>query len=391
MSQDENAIREMVAELGDVDFLINDSSGLIITSSYLAAYLRLPVALKVLIKAGSSLDFNAGGVTTRMLCLNSPRLVGALKASGIELSAAELGAHYIQTTSDPSALSDLGSIAASVLNDYADDSGDFTERTSDILGDERGLHLVLESSSFRSRFSGAFATIESSGGAGGPLGTLAGQLEGQMRNIAEGVSSAIQLGCSVQVTYTKDVERACIRHFSGYRRNTQWLAKRLSLAADELCEQIAPAMGFYEDDDLFRAAIELAISRYPIEESLIGRAGAPLSVSGAQFEAETAVILTNAGFSIRRVGATGDQGADLIAEKDGLTYAVQCKDYAEAVGNAAVQQALAAKSFYRTDYAVVCAPAGFTKSAKALAASSDVILTKPIALGSLEALRLAVE
>jgi hypothetical protein len=55
-----------------------------------------------------------------------------------------------------------------------------------------------------------------------------------------------------------------------------------------------------------------------------------------------------------------------------------------AAENAAVQQIVAARAFYIADYAVVCAPNGFTKSAKELAMRTEVVLLSPAALASLE-------
>ena len=43
---------------------------------------------------------------------------------------------------------------------------------------------------------------------------------------------------------------------------------------------------------------------------------------------------------------SGDQGADLIIEKYGLKFVVQCKFYSNPVGNKAVQEVIAAKGFY---------------------------------------------
>jgi restriction system protein len=69
---------------------------------------------------------------------------------------------------------------------------------------------------------------------------------------------------------------------------------------------------------------------------------------------------------------SGDQGADVIAEKGGIRVVVQCKWYSQPVGNAAVQEAYAAKAHERTDYAFVVTNNAYTKSAKQLAASTGV-------------------
>ena len=64
---------------------------------------------------------------------------------------------------------------------------------------------------------------------------------------------------------------------------------------------------------------------------------------------------------------SGNQGADIIAEKDDRRVVIQCKFYNGAVGNKAVQGAYAAAAFQDAPYAVVVANSVFTKSARQLA------------------------
>ncbi len=71
---------------------------------------------------------------------------------------------------------------------------------------------------------------------------------------------------------------------------------------------------------------------------------------------------------------TGDQGADVIAEKDGVRIAVQCKCYSVPVGNKSVQEVAASLLFYGADYGAVVTTSSYTKSAKALAQSNGVKL-----------------
>lgn len=53
---------------------------------------------------------------------------------------------------------------------------------------------------------------------------------------------------------------------------------------------------------------------------------------------------------------------------------MQCKLYSSNVGNKAVQEVIAAKGLYSTDYACVFSNAGYTASAKELAESQKVLL-----------------
>ena len=98
-------------------------------------------------------------------------------------------------------------------------------------------------------------------------------------------------------------------------------------------------------------------------------------LTGEEFEEYIALILGDNGFrEIELTRASGDQGVDVLAERGGLQYAIQCKNYAGAVGNAAVQEAFAGAEFYGCDVAVVVCPGEFTRAARELAASTCVEL-----------------
>jgi restriction system protein len=96
--------------------------------------------------------------------------------------------------------------------------------------------------------------------------------------------------------------------------------------------------------------------------------------TGDDFEHFVKGELEDKGWLVRHTGKSGDQGADLIAEKDGFSVAVQCKLYAKPVGNKAVQEVLAAQRYYATQMAMVVSNAAFTKAATQLAQSANVVL-----------------
>ena len=70
----------------------------------------------------------------------------------------------------------------------------------------------------------------------------------------------------------------------------------------------------------------------------------------------------------------GDQGVDILAVRNGKTYAIQCKNYADMVGNKAVQEAYAGAQYYGCDIPVVVCPTDFTIPAQELAESTGVEL-----------------
>ena len=105
------------------------------------------------------------------------------------------------------------------------------------------------------------------------------------------------------------------------------------------------------------------------------RAHRCLRLTGFEFEEYVAQVLRDNGF--RHVEVTvecGDQGVDILAVRGGKTYAIQCKNYAGAVGNTAVQEAYAGAEYYGCDIPVVVCPTDFTIPARELAESTGVEL-----------------
>ncbi len=98
------------------------------------------------------------------------------------------------------------------------------------------------------------------------------------------------------------------------------------------------------------------------------------SLSGVEFETYISRLLRSAGYDVQGTPTTGDQGADLIAKKDGRTVIIQAKRYQGAVGNKAVQEVISAISFYGGDEGWVVTNSTFTPSAIALAQKANVKL-----------------
>lgn len=115
----------------------------------------------------------------------------------------------------------------------------------------------------------------------------------------------------------------------------------------------------------------------PAGESARGlpRVSACDRMTGDEFEQFCAALLRANGF--RRVSltsASGDFGVDVLAEKNGASYAVQCKCYASPVGNRAVQEAYSGAAYYERDIAVVMANQDFTRAAQQTAGRLGVEL-----------------
>ncbi len=97
-------------------------------------------------------------------------------------------------------------------------------------------------------------------------------------------------------------------------------------------------------------------------------------MTGLEFEEFIAKLFIKMGYSANTTKGSGDQGVDVIAEKHGVKYGIQCKCYANAVGNSAIQEVVAGKQFYNLDKLLVITNNCFTKSAQQLARANKVIL-----------------
>ncbi|NGM83254.1 restriction endonuclease [Paenibacillus sp. 7124] len=76
-------------------------------------------------------------------------------------------------------------------------------------------------------------------------------------------------------------------------------------------------------------------------------------MEGVEFEHFLADVFRRKGYKVQLTPASGDDGVDLIIMKAGRKIAVQCKRYSGTVGNSAVQEVFAGKSFYDCDEAMV--------------------------------------
>lgn len=100
-----------------------------------------------------------------------------------------------------------------------------------------------------------------------------------------------------------------------------------------------------------------------------------MSTDGFQFEHYCAELLKKTGFSDAKVTqGSGDYGIDILAEKEGVSYAIQCKCYSNPVGNKSVQEAYSGKEFYKSMVAVVLTNSTFTYAAKETAKQTRVLL-----------------
>lgn len=97
--------------------------------------------------------------------------------------------------------------------------------------------------------------------------------------------------------------------------------------------------------------------------------------SGRDYELFCARELRRYGFkNITMTKTSGDFGVDIVCEKSGERWAVQCKYYSSHVGVAAVQQAAAGRAMYDCTRAMVMTNSVFTSQARELAEQNGVEL-----------------
>ena len=107
-------------------------------------------------------------------------------------------------------------------------------------------------------------------------------------------------------------------------------------------------------------------------------------MTGLEFEQYAADLFEDLGYeNVTVTGSSHDQGADIIMERDGVRFAVQCKVYSTRLGNTPVQEIVAAREFYGCHVGVVITNSYFTDFAVDLAKANRVLLWDRVHLAAL--------
>lgn len=98
-------------------------------------------------------------------------------------------------------------------------------------------------------------------------------------------------------------------------------------------------------------------------------------MEGRDFEYFCAELLEKRGFiDVVVTRGSGDYGVDILAEKDGVTYAIQCKRYTAPVGVEAVQQIYSGRDYYDRMVGAVMTNQYFTAPAVEAAKKLKILL-----------------
>lgn len=140
--------------------------------------------------------------------------------------------------------------------------------------------------------------------------------------------------------------------------------------------QTVPAQPMSQPQPTFQpqSQIQQGQINIPTSELLLMKIDS-VSTSGIYFEKVVCELLKQNGFvNVEMTPSTNDYGIDILAEKEGISYAVQCKCYSATVGNKAVQEAATGRMFYNKMIAVVVTNSTFSKSAVETAKAAQVLL-----------------
>lgn len=98
-------------------------------------------------------------------------------------------------------------------------------------------------------------------------------------------------------------------------------------------------------------------------------------MEGHDFELFCAGLLEKRGYqNVEVTTGSRDYGVDILAEKEGITFAIQCKCYSAPVGVKAVQEAYAGRDYYDCMVGVVLANQCFTAPAVEAAKKLKILL-----------------
>lgn len=98
-------------------------------------------------------------------------------------------------------------------------------------------------------------------------------------------------------------------------------------------------------------------------------------MEGHEFEHFCADLLRRRGFKdVIVTKGSGDFGIDILAERDGISYGIQCKNYSAPIGVRAVQEVYAGRDYYDCMVGVVMSNQYFTGPAVEAAKKLKIVL-----------------
>ena len=167
------------------------------------------------------------------------------------------------------------------------------------------------------------------------------------------------------------------RFLRGEANNVRSLDELLPKSTTATLAEITRSV--YEKDDIDTEQIIKDEQRWIREQRGISPVDAELfeidNMDGHEFERWCANLLEENGFTnVEVTPGSNDQGVDVLAEKSGIKYAVQCKCYSSDLGNTPVQEVTTGKYVYRCHIGAVMTNRYFTAGAKEAAEATGTLL-----------------
>lgn len=162
----------------------------------------------------------------------------------------------------------------------------------------------------------------------------------------------------------------------GFEHDLDLIRSKLSTdtaqLADESCDEIRVVLGIRSAQDNQNVSMHQQFFEY-------GGVDAELLtvdlMEGHAFEGWCADLLRKNGYTdVEVTPGSGDQGVDVLASKEGVKFAIQCKRYTSDLGNTPVQEVIAGRKFYHCQVGVVMTNRYFTAGAKELAETTGTLL-----------------
>lgn len=171
-------------------------------------------------------------------------------------------------------------------------------------------------------------------------------------------------------------------HYGALSRNLALAIKRNDYGAvvsdrrNEAISEFTSSIGLNHKLIRHDAAAKIVLEQIDIQRASHSDGFDPgnLPSNGHDFERWVAEALNKFGWDTHVTAGSGDQGIDVIATRGRYTLGLQCKLYGSPVGNKAVQEAYAGKSYYGVDAVGVLTNTTFTSSARDIAVKTGVWL-----------------
>lgn len=111
---------------------------------------------------------------------------------------------------------------------------------------------------------------------------------------------------------------------------------------------------------------------------------------GMDYEEDCLQEFKSFGWTASKTPAGGDKGVDILATKESVTIAVQCKNWSTKVNIGAVQEVYSGKDYYNADFAIVLSESGATAQALELSGKLKTLIINKERIRSVEALILGM-